>query len=153
MDSCYDGDSAYDYLTMEEYDGVVLDIMLPGADGFDIMEYIRPLRIPVIFITARHEVKDRVKGLKEQIPAEPESHGHDDDCPQQNLVYKLHIRFPLLQQITEEAKVWQVTPKGNRYYIHTGIMVNALDRNLYLETLEDVTEVLNPWSAAPVHRC
>ena len=47
----------------------------------------------------------------------------------------------LLQQITEEAKVWQVTPKGNRYYIHTGIMVNALDRNLYLETLEDVTEV------------
>lgn len=34
-----------------------------------------------------------------------------------------------------------MTPKGNRYYIHTGIMVNALDRNLYLETLEDVTEV------------
>lgn len=47
----------------------------------------------------------------------------------------------LLQQITEEAKVWQVIPQGNRYYIHTGIMVNALDRNLYLETLEDVTEV------------
>lgn len=47
----------------------------------------------------------------------------------------------LLQQITEEAKVWQVIPEGDRYYIHTGIMVNALDRNLYLETLEDVTEV------------
>lgn len=47
----------------------------------------------------------------------------------------------LLQQITEEAKVWQVIPEGNRYYIHTGIMVDALDRHLYLETLEDVTEV------------
>lgn len=47
----------------------------------------------------------------------------------------------LLQQITEEARVWQIVPQGERYYIHTGLMVNALDRNLYLETLEDVTEV------------
>ena len=43
---------------------ILLDIMLPGADGYDIMEYIRPMGIPVIFITAKHEVKDRVKGLK-----------------------------------------------------------------------------------------
>ena len=41
-----------------------MDIMLPGADGYDVMEYIRPLGIPVIFITAKHEVKHRVKGLK-----------------------------------------------------------------------------------------
>ena len=38
--------------------------MLPGADGYDVMEYVRPLGVPVIFITAKHEVKDRVKGLK-----------------------------------------------------------------------------------------
>ena len=38
--------------------------MLPGADGYDIMDYIRPMEIPVIFITAKHEVRDRVKGLK-----------------------------------------------------------------------------------------
>ena len=43
---------------------ILLDIMLPGADGYDIMEYIRPMGVPVIFITAKHEVKDRVKGLK-----------------------------------------------------------------------------------------
>lgn len=47
----------------------------------------------------------------------------------------------LLQQITEDTRIWQVIPLGEHYYIHTGIMVNALDRNLYLETLEDVTEV------------
>lgn len=51
-------------LEKESFDLVLLDIMLPGADGYDIMDYIRPLRIPVIFITAKHEVKDRVKGLK-----------------------------------------------------------------------------------------
>ena len=47
----------------------------------------------------------------------------------------------LLQQITEDTRIWQVIPLGEHYYIHTGIMVNALDRNMYLETLEDVTEV------------
>jgi len=59
-----DGLKAIDMIESDNYDLILLDIMLPGADGFDIMEYIRPLRIPVIFITARHEVKDRVKGLK-----------------------------------------------------------------------------------------
>jgi len=47
----------------------------------------------------------------------------------------------LLQQITEDVRAWQVVPLGEHYYIHTGVMVNTLDRNLYLETLEDVTEV------------
>ena len=59
-----DGLTAIDKIEHENYDLILLDVMLPGADGYDIMEYIRPLEIPVIFVTARHEVKDRVKGLK-----------------------------------------------------------------------------------------
>lgn len=59
-----DGLKAIDLIEREPFDLILLDIMLPGADGYDIMEYIRPLKIPVIFITAKHEVKDRVKGLK-----------------------------------------------------------------------------------------
>lgn len=59
-----DGMEAINMIERESFDLVLLDIMLPGADGYDIMEYIRPLGIPVIFITAKHEVKDRVKGLK-----------------------------------------------------------------------------------------
>ncbi|MBQ8598196.1 MAG: response regulator transcription factor [Lachnospiraceae bacterium] len=62
--SVQDGLAAIDLIEKEDFDLVLLDIMLPGADGYDIMEYIRPLKIPVIFITAKHEVKDRVKGLK-----------------------------------------------------------------------------------------
>ena len=38
--------------------------MLPGADGYDVMDYIKPYKVPVIFISAKHEVRDRVKGLK-----------------------------------------------------------------------------------------
>ena len=47
----------------------------------------------------------------------------------------------LLQDIEKNSRSWQVIRQGEHYYIHTGVMVNALDRNLYLETMEDVTEV------------
>ncbi|MDO4331835.1 MAG: response regulator transcription factor [Eubacteriales bacterium] len=59
-----DGLEAINLIEKETFDLILLDIMLPGASGYDIMEYIRPLSVPVIFITAKHEVRDRVKGLK-----------------------------------------------------------------------------------------
>ena len=62
--SVQNGLDAIDLIEEEVFDLILLDIMLPGADGYDVIEYIRPLKIPVIFITAKHEVKDRVKGLK-----------------------------------------------------------------------------------------
>ena len=62
--SVQDGLTAIDKIEAEIFDLILLDIMLPGADGYDVMEYVRPLGLPVIFITAKHEVRDRVKGLK-----------------------------------------------------------------------------------------
>ena len=47
-----------------DYDCIVLDIMLPGIDGFELMEYIRSVGMPVIFLTAKSSVNDRVKGLR-----------------------------------------------------------------------------------------
>jgi DNA-binding response OmpR family regulator len=60
----YDGPAAVDMIDADRYDLILLDIMLPGANGFELMEYIRPLDIPVIFLTAKNEVNDRVKGLR-----------------------------------------------------------------------------------------
>ena len=62
--SVQDGLQAIDCIEHEQFDLILLDIMLPGADGYDILEYIRPLQIPVIFITAKDGVKDKVRGLK-----------------------------------------------------------------------------------------
>lgn len=59
-----DGLAAIEAVEKNAFDLVLLDIMLPGADGYDVMEYIAPLRVPVIFISAKHEVKDKVRGLK-----------------------------------------------------------------------------------------
>lgn len=63
-DCAYDGLVAVDMLDKKPYDLVLLDIMLPGADGYEIMDYIAPLEIPVIFLTAKASVADRVKGLR-----------------------------------------------------------------------------------------
>jgi len=60
----YDGIKAADILENERFDLILLDVMLPGADGFELMEYIKPLEIPVIFITAKNMVEDKVKGLR-----------------------------------------------------------------------------------------
>ncbi len=60
----YDGNAAADLLEEKPFDLILLDVMLPGVDGFELMDYIRPLGIPVIFITAKNSVTDRVKGLR-----------------------------------------------------------------------------------------
>lgn len=60
----YDGIAAADLLESERFDLILLDIMLPGIDGFELMEYIRPLDMPVIFLTAKNSVNDKVKGLR-----------------------------------------------------------------------------------------
>ena len=60
----FDGAAAADLLVDHHYDLILLDVMLPEIDGFELMEYIRPLKVPVIFLTAKSAVKDRVKGLK-----------------------------------------------------------------------------------------
>ena len=60
---CLDnGTAAADAVETRHYDLILLDVMLPGIDGFELMEYLAPLEIPVIFITARSAVKDRIKG-------------------------------------------------------------------------------------------
>ena len=60
----FDGAEAAAYLEYDRYDLILLDIMLPEIDGFELMEYIRPMEISVIFITARGKVADKVKGLR-----------------------------------------------------------------------------------------
>lgn len=60
----FDGAEAADCLEKNQYDLILLDVMLPEIDGFELMDYIRPLEIPVIFLTAKGSVQDRVKGLK-----------------------------------------------------------------------------------------
>lgn len=65
VDSCSDGEEALIYIEMAEYDGIILDIMMPKRDGLSVLHSLRKKGIgtPVLFLTARDAVEDRVLGL------------------------------------------------------------------------------------------
>ena len=65
VDTCYDGAEAIHVLAYTEYDAVILDIMMPKADGYEVLRSIRNRgkATPVLFLTAKDSTSDRVKGL------------------------------------------------------------------------------------------
>ena len=65
VDVVYDGQSALDYLATENYDGAILDVMMPKLDGFEVLRRIRERgdSTPVLLLTAKSEIDDRVTGL------------------------------------------------------------------------------------------
>lgn len=64
-DAVYDGQEALDYLETENYDAVILDIMMPKLDGLSVLRMLRERgsQIPVLLLTAKSEVEDKVTGL------------------------------------------------------------------------------------------
>lgn len=60
----FDGKTTADLIEKEDFDLAILDIMLPEINGYELLEYIKPLEIPVIFLTAKSAVNDRIKGLR-----------------------------------------------------------------------------------------
>lgn len=65
VDTCYDGNEAYEIMYVENYDLVILDLNLPGMDGIEILEKIRKSNneIKILILSARGSISDRVKGL------------------------------------------------------------------------------------------
>ena len=65
VDAVYDGEEALDYLEAGEYDGVILDIMMPKKDGLEVLQTIRKHgnTVPVLLLTAKSEIDDKVRGL------------------------------------------------------------------------------------------
>ena len=86
VDYCEDGDAGMEHATTKSYDAVVLDIMLPGKSGLEILKKLREGQnnVPVIIITARGESDDRIEGL---------NLGADDYLPKPFFVEELVARL------------------------------------------------------------
>ena len=65
VDAVYDGAEALDYIHAGEYDGIILDIMMPKRSGLEVLRQIRSegCRTPVLLLTAKSEIEDRIEGL------------------------------------------------------------------------------------------
>lgn len=65
VDSCYDGEEALNYIKSTSYDIIIMDIMMPQKNGYEVLKEIRyeGNSVPVLFLTAKDALEDRVKGL------------------------------------------------------------------------------------------
>ena len=65
VDVVYDGEEAYDYAISGEYDGIILDIMMPKRDGLEVLSELRRngCKTPILLLTAKTQVEDRIRGL------------------------------------------------------------------------------------------
>jgi len=102
-----DGESGLESFAGEEFDLVVLDVMLPGISGFDVCERLREAgnRVPVLFLTARNTDSDRIQGLR---------HGGDDYMTKPFLLEELVLRIRGILRRQE----WYQTPVAERGIFH-----------------------------------
>lgn len=65
VDAVYNGADALDYALLQEYDGMILDVMMPKMDGLTVLHALREARnpVPVLLLTARSDIEDRIAGL------------------------------------------------------------------------------------------
>ena len=95
VDSAFDGEEAMDYILKSDYDGVVLDIMMPKKDGLEVLTEMRNRHIltPVMLLTAKTEIDDRVAGLDA---------GADDYLPKPFAMKELLARIRSMTRRTRE---------------------------------------------------
>ncbi len=95
VDAVYDGEEALAYARMEQYDGIILDIMMPKKSGLDVLKELREkgCRTPILLLTAKAEVEDRIQGL---------DLGADDYLPKPFVMGELLARVRAMLRRREE---------------------------------------------------
>ena len=117
VDIVHDGLQAWEYVSLSTYDVVVLDIMMPGLSGLEVLNKIRKnhITVPVMLLTAKSEIEDRVAGLEA---------GADDYLPKPFATTEFIARVKALGRRSDyytdlEKKVGNLTLDSNRYRVYT----------------------------------
>ena len=130
VDAVYDGEEALDFIMAEKYDGIILDVMMPGMSGIEVLSTIRRKGIgtPVLLLTAKGEISDKVEGLNA---------GADDYLAKPFAMPELVARVGALVRrsgaiVPDDMKVGNVTLNRQSYEISTSSGEIRLSRKEYL---------------------
>ena len=117
VDIVHDGLQAWEYVSLSTYDVVVLDIMMPGLSGLEVLNKIRKnhITVPVMLLTAKSEIEDRVAGLEA---------GADDYLPKPFATSEFIARVKALGRRSDcytdlTKKIGNLTLDSNRYRVYT----------------------------------
>lgn len=114
-----DGIKAVEYLTIDHaFDLAILDIMLPGIDGFALMDYMRQYRIPVLYLTAKADISSKIKGLRD---------GAED---------YLVKPFEVLELLVRIEKILERTGKLGKVLRYRNIVISDEDHTVMLDGKE-----------------
>ena len=125
VDAVFDGEEALDYATIGEYDGIILDIMMPKMSGLEVLQKLRNRgdRTPVLLLTAKAEVEDRIAGL---------DMGADDYLPKPFAMGELLARIRAMlrrkEEFTPEIVKWgdlSLIYSDDEYSSYSNIFGNA----------------------------
>ena len=130
VDAVYDGEEALDFIMAEKYDGIILDVMMPGMSGIEVLSTIRRKGIgtPVLLLTAKGEISDKVEGLNA---------GADDYLAKPFAMPELVARVGALVRrsgaiVPDDMKIGNVTLNRQSYEISTSSGEIRLSRKEYL---------------------
>ncbi|MCM1027331.1 MAG: response regulator transcription factor [Roseburia sp.] len=152
VDSVSNGLEAYDYAMAGDYDGIILDIMMPGLSGIEVLERLRRAgcKTPVLLLTAKAEIEDRVEGLDA---------GADDYLPKPFSMKELLARVRALLRrrenftpdiltagnISLNRQSYELSGNGQRFVLtkleYRLMELFMLNRGIYLSTEELLVKV------------
>lgn len=151
VDGVSNGIDAYDYAVTGEYDGIILDIMMPGMDGIEVLKKVRAegITAPVLFLTAKNEVENRVEGLDA---------GADDYLPKpfstRELLARVRAMLRRKEQYTPDLLSFkELTLNRSTYEIsYNGISVTLSGKEYQImEMLMERPNIILPIDEAMTH--
>lgn len=129
VDIAYNGNDAWDFISNTTYEVIILDIMMPGKNGLEVLSLIRGNHIstPVLMLTAKGEVEDKVLGLDS---------GADDYLPKPFSTAELIARVKALARRSENysdsvRKIGNLELDSNRYEMRVGTKSATLTNKEY----------------------
>lgn len=128
VDTVYNGSDAYEYACAENYDGIILDIMMPGMDGIEVLERLRRdgNKTPILLLTAKAEIEDRILGLDA---------GADDYLPKPFSMRELLARIRAMLR-RREVFTPDILTVGNLSLNRQSCELSANGRSVVLSKLE-----------------